>query len=169
MKKTVAAILISLFLCQQLVLALAMTDLIDENTAIKVGELTEDEVWQGRVFLIGDVTVPLGRKLIIEPGTELIFDERDLLESGKRKDQCELIAFGTIETRASADKPIRLVSVSGLKAKKLVELGDEVRVIRFSPYQIDTESMKQEFRSFKYNYFIVWAVIYGMWVFARNI
>ncbi len=169
MRKLIILSLISVLTFNQAALALAMTDIIDPQTKIKVGELIEDEVWEGKVFLIGDVTVPLGRKLVIKPGTQVIFDERDIMESGQHKDQVELIAYGTIEVDASTVNPIRMVSISGLNAKKLIELGDSVRVIRFAPYKIDTKSMTKEFRSFKHNYLIVWALIYGMWVFARNI
>lgn len=169
MKNLIILSLITVLLFNQGAFALAMNDIIDSRTKIKVGELIKDEVWEGKVFLIGDVTIPLGKKLIIKPGTQVIFDERDIMESGQHRDQVELIAYGTIEADASTVNPIRMVSISGLNAKKLVELGDSVRIIRFAPYKIDTASMTREFRSFKHNYFIVWALIYGMWVFARNI
>ncbi|MBU0573295.1 MAG: hypothetical protein ABIJ26_02655 [Candidatus Margulisiibacteriota bacterium] len=158
---------IVLYLMLTLVLVSGSMAFISQDARVKFGELEKDEVWEGEVFLIGDVTVPEGRTLKILPGTKLVFDERDILESGKKKDQCELIVYGSVEAEANPNEPIKIVSLSGLKAGKIVDAKD-VKVLRFKPYTVDTESLKQEFNSFKYSYNILWAAIYVMWVFVRN-
>lgn len=169
LRKIVVIIILLIFSFEQASLAVSLAEIVDAKTKVKFGQLLEDETWEGRIFLIGDVTVPLGKTLTIKPGTILIFDERDALESGKFKDQCEIIAYGNVNAAASADNPIQMVSVLGFDSNKIVELDPEVRVIRFSPYTIDTEPLKKEFRDFKHEYFLVWGIIYGMWIFARNI
>ena len=37
------------------------------------GTMPADETWSGTVTLTGDVTVPIGVMLTIEPGTEVVF------------------------------------------------------------------------------------------------
>ncbi len=167
--KKIAIFLVCILLFEPVVLAAGLSPLIDSKTLIKFGELEQNEIWEGKVFLIGDVIVPYDKKLIIRAGTQLIFDERDIMEGGKHKDQCELIVYGMVEANASAKEPIQMISVLGFDSQKILELDESVKIIRFTPYEIDTESLKKEFRSFKHNYFVLWTLLTGMWIFARNI
>ena len=166
--RTIALFLLSALLFETVSLA-ETSSIINKDTIVKFGDLTRDETWEGSVMLIGDVTIPYGKTLTIKPGTKLIFDDRDLTEGGEHKDQCELIVYGSVEAEASTDNPIKMVSILGENGYKVADLNDKVRVIRFAPYKIDTDSLKTEFRSFKHTYFFLWGVIYIMWVFARNI
>jgi hypothetical protein len=167
-KKKLISVLIFVLVIEQMVMGAGLSYLIDSETKIKVGELTQDEVWHGKILMIGDVTVPFGKKLTIKPGTQIIFDERDILESGKHKDQCELIIYGTVEADVGLKDSIKMISVLGLDSQKILEL-DSVRVIRFSPYKIETEPLKKEFRDFKRRYLTVWGILYAMWIFGRNL
>jgi hypothetical protein len=169
MKKFLAIILISLFVVEQMILAAGLSELLESKPTVKFGPLLEDEVWQGRVLLIGDVTIPEGRTLIILPGTEVVFDERDILESGQHKDQCELIVYGKLEADAPENNPVKMVSVLGFDSNKVLELDSTVRIIRFAPYKVETEGLREEFRTFRYSYLITWGLIYVMWVMVRNI
>lgn len=162
--KLIAFVLIAALVFEPIALASAV---VDPSAEVKFGALKNNEAWEGKVFLIGDVTVPYGMTLTIMPGTQLIFDDRDVMQGGQKKDQCELIVYGSVEALAVTDNPITMVSVSGLGSQKLVD-PKQVAVLRFAPYTIDTESLRQEFNSFKYSYNILWAMIYIMWVFVRN-
>ena len=42
------------------------------DAATTSGTLTADEVWSGTINISGDVTVPKGVTLTIEPGTEIV-------------------------------------------------------------------------------------------------
>ena len=65
------------------------------------GSLTEDEVWSGIVEITGDVTVPHGISLTVEPGTAVRF-----------ADGTRLRVDGVLRAEGTADSPIRFGSAS---------------------------------------------------------
>jgi hypothetical protein len=79
------------------------------------GSLTEDEVWSGIVEITGDVTVPHGISLTVQPGTAVRFADG----TGLRVD-------GGLKAEGTAEAPIRFGSASVLPtpgAWKGIEFG----------------------------------------------
>ncbi|MBI5418237.1 right-handed parallel beta-helix repeat-containing protein [Candidatus Poribacteria bacterium] len=75
------------------------------------------QIWEGTIYLKGDVTVAEGSKLIIKPGTKIIFPilDKDLSiekqsEVGPLSPQAELIIYGDLEAKGTASQPIIFIS-----------------------------------------------------------
>ncbi len=64
----------------------------------KSGELTENEVWEGRIYVIGTVIVPEGTTLTIRAGTTVGFEPAD--------DPSEIIVHGELYAEGSPDRMI---------------------------------------------------------------
>ena len=142
-----------------------MADFPEVEPNVKYGKLTEDQTWEGDIYLVGDVLVPKDVKLIISPGTRLFFSEYDVLRSGKDSEQTELLVDGELTVNSNEENPV-LVSTIGDAHWKQLSAGDRSVKIEFKPYQIDTEPMRQEFHQFKKQYIVLWTLIYAMWILA---
>ncbi len=74
------------------------------------GALSGDLFWQGRVLLVGDVTIEKGATLTIAPGTEVIFltspADLDLLVDHPHFPGSELIVKGSLRAEGTAADPI---------------------------------------------------------------
>lgn len=73
-----------------------------------VKEITTEEVWKGRVFIEGIVAVKKNGKLIIEPGSEIIFKTIDVDDDGIG--DSELYVEGTIIVKGKKDLPVLFTS-----------------------------------------------------------
>ncbi|CAB1075355.1 hypothetical protein D1AOALGA4SA_3175, partial [Olavius algarvensis Delta 1 endosymbiont] len=77
------------------------------------GALTSNETWSGDVFITGDVTVPSGITLIVEPGTSVqfiaLYDDQG---GGADASRSELIVAGSLIAEGTADNRIVFTSSS---------------------------------------------------------
>lgn len=149
-------------------MALCQTSLANPTVAperVKYGTLTQHEVWDGDIYLVGDVTIPKDITVTIKPGTQIHFANYDIFKAGDDPGKVEIIVHGKLHAESSPDKPIQLHALpdQGLKS---IPVDKNTTVIQFQPYQVDTEPMRKEFHSFKQQYIILWSVIYAMWVLA---
>ncbi|RLA97759.1 MAG: hypothetical protein DRG83_15375, partial [Deltaproteobacteria bacterium] len=74
------------------------------------GTLTENETWSGTVVLTGDVTVPEGVTLTIEPGTQVIFPARSDDTGGGDPNVTELIVNGSLVATGNDSNKITFTS-----------------------------------------------------------
>jgi hypothetical protein len=80
--------------------------------------LTADETWTGEVLLTGDVTVPSGLTLTIEPGTSVKFLAlNDDQGGGSNSSRSELIVHGSLVAEGTQDLPIVFTSSAASPAK----------------------------------------------------
>jgi hypothetical protein len=69
--------------------------------------------WQGTVILAGDVIIEQNSRLIIEPGTKVLFEpNQDLTKGGSDKTRSELIVKGTLIARGLPGRKITFSSNS---------------------------------------------------------
>jgi len=116
------------------------------------------------VYLVGDVTIPTGVTVTIRPDTILYFAGYDLQNVGDDPKHCEIIVHGVLDAQATTQNPI-IVQHLGLDADQRPRVWDDkVQAIRFHPYQVDTEPLQKEFKSFGDQYFIFWSIVYLMWI-----
>ena len=88
------------------------------HAATTSGSLTEDEIWSGTINLTGDVTVPEGLTLTIEPGTEVVFPAKaDDTAGGYDSSITELIVNGSLVAVGTEDSPILFKSGAFFDAK----------------------------------------------------
>lgn len=127
---------------------------------IKFGTITENQTWSNTVYLIGDVTVPKNVTLTIQPGTTIHFSDYDILQSGKDKTKCEIIVDGFLDAQAQDKHPIRISQLNPSYFELLPENTAKTQVISFSPYQVETEPLRKEFRRFKNQYIVLWSLVY---------
>ena len=90
----------------------------------------------------------------------------DKLHVGKDKTKCEIIVYGTLDARPEINKPIKVSSINDHNLNKLT-LDKNTQILKFYPYKIETEGLREEFRSFKIQYIVLWSLIYGLWVLRR--
>jgi parallel beta-helix repeat protein len=94
------------------------------------GQITQDEIWRGNILITGDVTIPEGVTLTIEPGTTVRFTaQSDDQHGGGDDDQADyeffpddppaipanmvsLIVFGSLNAQGPTERPITFTSDS---------------------------------------------------------
>ena len=95
-----------------------MTITIDSSLPTTSGALTEDETWSDEVTLTGDVIVPSGMSLTIEPGTVIRFTAlNDDQGAGENTSRSELVVEGSLEALGTEASPIVFTSSSANPAK----------------------------------------------------
>ena len=78
-----------------------------QDQILSGGELAGYKIWRGSIVIQGDVTIPEGSQLNIEPGTRIYFSaNRDDQRSGNDKTRAELIVRGKLIARGTADNKI---------------------------------------------------------------
>lgn len=124
----------------------------------KVGVLTESERWSGKIYLLGDITIPKNKTLEIAPGTQLFFADYDLLQSGEDPTKCEIIVNGHLDVQSTEAMPVQVFQLNQGQASALQT--PTTQVLTFKPYTIETEPIRQEFRRFKNQYIVLWSLVY---------
>ncbi|MCD4722050.1 MAG: hypothetical protein K8S13_19635, partial [Desulfobacula sp.] len=82
------------------------------------GILTEDETWSGTINVTGDITVPNGITLTIEPGTQIIFPAgSDDTAGGQNSNLSELLINGSLIAAGTDVNPIIFSSDAATKSK----------------------------------------------------
>ena len=69
----------------------------------QMGTLQHNEFWSGDITLKGDVTVPAGVSLTIDPSANISFEAIDQLRGGDDKDVIEIIVAGENADAVMAD------------------------------------------------------------------
>ena len=109
------------------------------------------------------MVVSANTTLTIEPGTILKFANYDINNLGEDPNYTEIIVLGTLISNSPTENPI-IIESQQATAIKTLNVNNTNTVIQFEPYNVDTTQMRKEFKSFKNQYFIFWAVTYLMWV-----
>lgn len=78
------------------------------GNSLPVKEISDIEVWKGKVYIEGIVAVKKDAKLIIEPGSEIVFKNIDIDNDGIG--DSELYVEGTIIVKGSKDAPVLFTS-----------------------------------------------------------
>ncbi len=81
------------------------------------GNITTDTVWSQNILITGDVTVPNGVTLTIEPGVTVFFDINDDQSSGYWTNRSELHVFGTLIAEGAEDNPIYFTTNAPVKVE----------------------------------------------------
>jgi TonB family protein len=69
--------------------------------------------WQGTIIISGDITIEQKSRLVIEPGTKVLFEpNRDDTKGGADKTRCEIIVRGTLIARGLPGRKISFSSNS---------------------------------------------------------
>lgn len=87
---------------------------------VPAGKITEDLTWKASwspISINGDLIIPAGRTLTIEPGITLRFSSVDEGRTGYRPDICELIVEGSLVAAGDESSPIRMISAAALAGK----------------------------------------------------
>lgn len=154
-------ILYVLFLSTLLIWASPSTTPLSElDGETKLGQLHTSESWSGNIYLLGDVTIPKGVTLTITPGTHLYFADYDLLHSGDDPTKCEIIVNGFLDVQSIEDNPVRVLQLNQGQYELTDMKNRPTQVIKFDPYIVETEPIRQEFRQFKKQYVILWSLVY---------
>ncbi|RMD49162.1 MAG: right-handed parallel beta-helix repeat-containing protein, partial [Ignavibacteria bacterium] len=75
------------------------------------GKLSGDTKWSGEIILDGDIIVPKGISLNIEPGTKIyVLPGTDVTKSGKDKNRTEILVFGSFIANGEPNNRILFTS-----------------------------------------------------------
>jgi serine protease AprX len=77
-------------------------DVYGAINSYKTGTITSDETWSNWAWVTGDVIIPSGVTVTIEPGTRVEFATKDNQNSGEDSQKCELIVYGTLDAVGSS-------------------------------------------------------------------
>ncbi len=90
----------------------------DSSLPTTEGTIPQDETWSGTVLLTGDVVVPAGRTLTIDPGTTVQAQPlADNTRGGVDRSRIELIVQGTLVAQGVGPGSIQMTSASMTPAK----------------------------------------------------
>jgi hypothetical protein len=97
-----------------------VSSLTTEIRIIPTGKLERDLTWAkawSPIHLSGDINIPAGRTLTIEPGVNLVFSDTDEGRTGYKPLSCEFIVEGTLLAEGSQTEPIKMVSAAAFPQK----------------------------------------------------
>ena len=91
---------------------------IDNGLFTTSGTLGSNETWSGTVTVTGDIIVPSGVTLTIDPGTTVRFSAlSDDTRSGEDLSLCELIVYGVLNAPGTEIAPITFTSTSAFPSQ----------------------------------------------------
>jgi hypothetical protein len=88
---------------------------------LPAGNLKKDVTWKasGEVFnLYGDLFVPSGITLTIEPGVTVRVAERDYSEGGMDAERCEVLVEGRMQISADSSAPVKFTSAASVPTRQ---------------------------------------------------
>ena len=105
-------------------------------------ELSQSELWSGRVDLIEDVVVPAGLSLTLAPGTQVTTNGH------------QIISYGTVNILGEPQNQVEFHHFTTTP-------GTSLEVIKIKPYDVDTQILEEEFDTFKVQYAILWSLLFA--------
>lgn len=126
---------------------------------IRSGVLTGNTAWEGKNMVIADVVVPTGSTLTILPGTWIVFHNGDLDNRGLYPEKSEVIVQGKLELPENEKDSIRILDIRDPLVRPYLTGGESLEI---KPEAVDLRDLKEEWRGFKHQYAIVWALIYSI-------
>ncbi|MFC1770641.1 hypothetical protein ACFLZV_02025 [Candidatus Margulisiibacteriota bacterium] len=143
-------------LCKTIIIILCLAFLLPSGPkpilakTVKHGILKENETWDGEIRLIGDVVIPKDKSLKIKANTILLYEQSDIKNYGKDNKLPELVVYGNLELEEPKDS---------IRSFDLMKIDNKTKIIQVTPYQVDTKSLRDEFRSFREQYVILWSIM----------
>ena len=131
-----------------------------DNTGLqfKQGELSSDETWSGKIFLVSDVIVQEGVTLTIENNTWLIYNDGDFANRGDDPQRPEILVNGKLNVKTSSN--IKSISASDPDAVAL--LPNSIRKVNIEPADVDLTPLQLRWRDWRRRYSYVWSIIYSI-------
>lgn len=137
----------------------------DDDLIVKYGVVDTSETWSGNIYLVGDVVIGADAVVTVLAGTKLFYAPYDIFNRGDDAEHTEIIVKGKFDVQSTTEAPVTVVSLDE-KTRHHIVVDDKTTVIAFSPYKVDTQILRDEFRSFKYQYIFFWSIVYAMWILA---
>ncbi|NNF07757.1 MAG: S8 family serine peptidase, partial [Candidatus Eisenbacteria bacterium] len=81
------------------------------------GTMSSDSTWSERAVVGGDFTVPSGKTLTVDPGTEILFKDEDSTSGGSDSLKSELIVKGKLSIPGTVSSPVSLKSRESVPAE----------------------------------------------------
>lgn len=72
----------------------------------KVGTVSADTTWTGKVWVSGDIEIPAGSTLHVAPGTQIFMAQDDILDKGSSANRCEIVVKGSVSFEGTETEPI---------------------------------------------------------------
>ncbi|NQT30336.1 MAG: hypothetical protein HQ596_07170 [Candidatus Saganbacteria bacterium] len=118
------------------------------------------QVWSKEVLLDKDIVIPSNQTLIIKPGTKIncIYEYKDQNYSPT---EWKIIVKGKLIAEGDKNNPIIIDPMPlGLSSIK-IPTDSKIKTIIIAPQQIDTQQIKNEFRTFRIQYLALWTLLFA--------
>jgi len=73
------------------------------------GAIYNDITLSGEVFITGDLIIPEGKTLTVDPGCTVYILNRDIDETGEDPDKIEILVYGTIDVNGEENDPCKFI------------------------------------------------------------
>ena len=98
-----------------LIILVIFTTSYSQVQKINGEKITGNVNWRGTIVIAGDVIIEQKSRLVIEPGTKVLFEpNQDLAKGGSDKTRCEIIVRGTLIARGLPGRKITFSSNSSV-------------------------------------------------------
>ena len=129
----------------------------------KQGVIHHDEVWSGKILLLGDVVIPAGVNVEIKDNTWLVYNEVDLKNLGKNPDQPELIVQGNLQ-RPKGKNTVSLLALGDPQVQSYINSNLDRKTVAVQPRSENLQDLTQDLHKSRRYYVLIWAAVYSIWL-----
>ena len=129
----------------------------------KQGVIQQDEVWSGKILLLGDVVIPPGVKVQIRDNTWLVFNEIDLQNMGNNPEQPELIVHGQLQ-RPAGKNNVKLYALGDTQVQSYINSQLDQKTVVVQAGKETMQDLTQDLHQAKRYYALIWAAVYSIWL-----
>ena len=129
----------------------------------KQGEIQKNEVWSGKILLLGDVVVPAGVDIEIKDNAWLVFNEVDLQNVGVKPEEPELIIHGDLY-RPSGENNVQMFALGDPQVQSYINSQMDKETIVVQPTDEPMQDLKQDLNKSRRYYSLIWAFMYTFWL-----
>lgn len=130
---------------------------------IKQGNVSSNERWAGKILLTGDVLIPEGVTVDLQPGTWIIYNEMDLANLGNDSQVPELIVLGNLHVAPGGDS-IKTFFLGAPEVQAFIAANTKLDAQDINVEPVRTDVFTNEWRDYKRRYAVLWAMLYSLWL-----
>ena len=130
-----------------------------DNVILKQGKINKNETWSGKIILTGDIIIPTDITVTIKPNTWLIFQTQDHHHLGNDPNKIEIIVEGNLI--AEEQSSIQLINTQNPKFKEFLNQFSST-IYTYNAKPVSTKKIESQWRSYKHQYAIMWALMYSL-------
>lgn len=137
---------------------------IYELFTVKWGLVEQNESWQGKILLIGDVRIGVGVTVDVAPGTWLVFSDYDVENIGVDARKPELIVDGYLRTTPDSTAPVEVLDMHDARVQQIMQALTPEQRVEIKPQMADVQPLVSQWNDYATRYAYLWAIFYSLWL-----